>query len=1339
MRSRPTLHVLAVLATVPAGLWAQDTSTRLDPARSLTDFTVDVWTEDDGLPQNMASAIAQTPDGFLWLGMEEGLVRFDGFDFRVFRPENTPAFTTPWVTSLWPDADGTLWIGTAGGGLVRLRDGVFTAFTTGDGLPHLNVRGLHRDGRGTLWIGTEGGGLVAWDPDGTRRRFTTADGLASDFVLSVGESADGAVWVGTVDGLTRIRDGSLETFRHSDGLPGSRVNAVLGSTEGSVWVGTADGGLSRRVDGRFVTYGTAQGLSSNSVTSLHEDGAGTLWVGTNGGGLNRIVDGEVTSITTARGLPGNLILSLAGDREGGLWLGMTGAGLGRMREGIVRMLGQPEGLSADIALAMHETAEGELWIGTAGGGVNRIGADGIRSYTTAEGLAHNVVISVGSGGPNGDVWVGTPSGVSRIRDGRVTTLEVDDGLLSAQATAIAVRPDGAVWLGMPGRGLQLWDEGPRGSWSTENGLPSNFVTALHRSVSGPLWIGTRDGLARLSTGEITTTHLGAPGTPSNAVNGIFEAPSGTLWIATNGGLGRLRPDGTTTHYGPDTGPFAGQIHAVVEDSLGFLWLSSNDGIHRTSVGDLDAIDRGAIDRVSSRAFTRADGLRSDEANGGVDPAGLLRDDGSIWFPTMRGAARIEPLATVPERPAPTPVLEYVVVNDVLHPPLDDVTLGPQARTLEFHFTAPTFVAPGEVNFRYRLEGFDDAWVESGTRREAYYTALPPGSYVFRAAARRGTGPWNEIEAGQTFTLAPHVYETMWFRAFVGLGLLALAWGAYRLRVRRLEARQRELLALTTEQRRTERALRESRERLQLALDSGRMGTWEWDVATGRLSFDQATERMLGVTAHHIDDAILRIRDRVSPDDHARLAELPARIRGGAPSVDVNFSVHGTDGGPRHVELRGQTFLDEHGRPHRVMGVVADISELMDTQSALRLREEELRHAQKMEAVGRLAGGVAHDFNNLLTTILGRTQFLQESVEAPEAREDLEEIQKSAERAANLTQQLLTFSRKQVVQPRRVELDTLVADLERMLRRLLREDVILETRLAPDLPAIHADPGSMEQVLVNLVVNAQDAMPQGGRLCIETSLGTPDTAPSPEIAAAPFVVLTVSDTGDGMTEETLKHAFDPFFTTKPIGKGTGLGLATVYGIVQQCGGDIRVDTAVGEGSTFHIYLPTTHMRTGPRPQDDGHPGPDLQEPLKGAALEGHDQPEDGADDASGPAGRILLVEDDDSVRPLMQKVLTRHGYDVVHAASGDEALAICRREGNSFDLLLSDVVMPGMNGRQLAEAIRSIRPDVAVLLVSGHHEDEILKRGVDEHETAFLRKPFDAPSLIEAVDGLLAGR
>ncbi|MEX2472340.1 MAG: response regulator, partial [Gemmatimonadota bacterium] len=596
----------------------------------------------------------------------------------------------------------------------------------------------------------------------------------------------------------------------------------------------------------------------------------------------------------------------------------------------------------------------------------------------------------------------------------------------------------------------------------------------------------------------------------------------------------------------------------------------------------------------------------------------------------------------------------------------------------------------------------------------------------------------EIEADQTFTLTPYVYETLWFRALVGLGILALAWAGYRLRVRRLENRQRELLALTTEQKRTERALRESRERLQLALDSGRMGTWEWDVTTGRLSLDQATERMLGVTAHHIDDAILRIRDRVSPDDHARLAELPSRVRGGASSVDVDFSVHGTDSGPRHVELRGQTFLDEHGRPQRVMGVVADISELMDTQSALRLREEELRHAQKMEAVGRLAGGVAHDFNNLLTTILGRTQFLQESVEEAEAREDLEEIQKSAERAANLTQQLLTFSRKQVLQPRKVELDALIADLERMLRRLLREDVILETRLAPDLPAIHADPGSMEQVLVNLVVNAQDAMPQGGRLCIETSLGTPDLAPSPEIADGPFVVLTVSDTGEGMTEETLKHAFDPFFTTKPIGKGTGLGLATVYGIVQQCEGDVRVDTEIGEGTTFRIYLPAAHVPAASALDDDGHTSPDPHEPVGGLSVDGPPGTPDRGEDAA-PAGRILLVEDDDSVRPLMQKVLTRHGYEVVHAASGAEALEICRREGDAFDLLLSDVVMPGMNGRELAEAVRAIRPDVAVLLVSGHHEDEILKRGIDEHETAFLRKPFDAPSLIEAVAELLARR
>ncbi|MDZ7781102.1 MAG: two-component regulator propeller domain-containing protein [Gemmatimonadota bacterium] len=1312
MRLRPLLSFfLVTLVAAPATLAGQTAAPYLDPDRPLTELTVDLWTEDDGLPQNMASAIAQTPDGFMWLGMERGLVRFDGATFRVYDPENTPELSTPWITALWPDPDGTLWIGTAGGGLLRFRSGTFAKHTTGHGLPGNDIRALFRDTEGRLWVGTRDAGAARREDDGTFTVFTTDDGLASDFVLDIGQDRAGAIWLGTAEGLTRIEGNETRTYSRNESMPGGRVNAVLGARDGSLWAGTSDGGLVRVRDGTLTTLSTADGLSSDYVTSLYENPVGTLWVGTNGGGLNRIRDGRITSLTTADNLPGDLILSVAGDRDGGVWLGMTGAGLGRMREGLFRVVGRPEGLSTDIALALAEDAGGNLWIGTAGGGLNRLTEGGIETYTTEQGLGHDVILAVEPTATPNDVWVGMAAGgLSRVTDEGVTTFEEDDGLLTTQIADIEASPEGGVWLATGGNGLQRWNDGPAGVLTSDDGLPSDVVTTLHFADDGALWIGTQNGLGRLEDGEVAALSIGAPGTPANHVTELSTGRDGSLWVTTNGGLGRVRGS-DVSFFGPEDGPFGGQVHAAVEDTLGFVWVSTNEGIARMRVSDLE--DEGARP-VPFRMFERADGLRSNEANGGVNPAGIRRRDGSIWFPTMRGAASIQPMDSFPERPTPEPILESVVVNEVPHPIGDGTALETQHRTLEFHFTAPTYVAPEEINFRYRLDGFDDEWVESGDRRAAYYTNLPPGTYRFQVAVRRGAGEWTDASAAQTVTLEPFFHETGLFRGVAALLLLVGGGTLYRWRVRRLEDRQRELLTLTAEQQRAERALRESQNRLTLALRSGRMGTWEWDLHTGALTLDQASADALGAHPATGEEMLEALRPKLSPEDHAKLAELESQVAAGAESIHLDFAL-ATDSGARYVELRGQTFFDDQGRPDHVMGVVADVSDLMTTQAELRRREEELREAQKMEAVGRLAGGVAHDFNNLLTAILGRAHFLADHVSDTEAREDLEEIQRSAERAANLTQQLLMFSRRQVVQPQVLDLNTLIQEVERMLRRLVREDVTFETRLDPELVPVRIDPGSMEQILVNLVVNAQDAMPEGGVLRIETS-NDADT----------HAVVTVSDTGEGMTAETLEHVFDPFYTTKPVGKGTGLGLSTVYGIVQQARGEVRVDSRPGDGTTFRIYLP--------RVPDEDAPAVEATDTLPAeshATADGN-----GTDAGSRPSHTILLVEDDDAVRPLMARVLERAGYAVIEASSGSEALEITAGPNRSIDLIVSDVVMPGMSGRELSDAVREHCPDAAVLLVSGHHEDEVLRKGINEQEVAFLRKPFDTRDLVQAVRTVL---
>ncbi|MGH7636821.1 MAG: ATP-binding protein, partial [Gemmatimonadaceae bacterium] len=396
-------------------------------------------------------------------------------------------------------------------------------------------------------------------------------------------------------------------------------------------------------------------------------------------------------------------------------------------------------------------------------------------------------------------------------------------------------------------------------------------------------------------------------------------------------------------------------------------------------------------------------------------------------------------------------------------------------------------------------------------------------------------------------------------------------------------------------------------------------------------------------------------------------------------------------------------------------LVSSAIERRRSEEALVEREQQLRQAQKMEAIGQLAGGVAHDFNNLLTVINVHTDLLLMQLAEPDAmRTDIEEIARAAARAASLTRQLLTFSRKQVVQPQVLDLARVTRGVEPMLRRLIGEDVEFET-IVERVDSVLADEGEIEQVLINLVVNARDAMPQGGRLGVEVRNITVDDAlcaRHPSLRGGEYVQLIVTDTGMGMTTETMMRAFEPFYTTKEPGRGTGLGLATVYGVVKQSGGAITVDSAAGQGTTFTVYLPVT-----------GAEAPSVSVTAERRV-------------PSSTGETILLVEDEDSVRRLARRVLESQGYTVLEAINGEDALRIAQDYAGVIDLLLSDVVMPEVGGRMLAERLSGTRPDIEVLFMSGYTDDDILRRGLLERGQRLIQKPFTATTLAHEVRAVL---
>jgi nitrogen-specific signal transduction histidine kinase/CheY-like chemotaxis protein len=379
-------------------------------------------------------------------------------------------------------------------------------------------------------------------------------------------------------------------------------------------------------------------------------------------------------------------------------------------------------------------------------------------------------------------------------------------------------------------------------------------------------------------------------------------------------------------------------------------------------------------------------------------------------------------------------------------------------------------------------------------------------------------------------------------------------------------------------------------------------------------------------------------------------------------------------------------------------------------------EEQLRQAQKMEAIGRLAGGVAHDFNNLLTVISGYSELLQYRLATDQPlHKYAEHIKEAGDRATALTRQLLAFSRQQVLRPVVLDLNRAVQDVMQMLQRLIGEHIDLRVHLAPAPTFIKADPGQIEQVLLNLVLNARDAMPEGGRLTIETVNLELEEAASQRLGTAPgpCVQLTVTDTGCGMDVATQGRIFEPFFTTKDLGKGTGLGLATVYGIVMQSRGAITVDTAPGQGARFTIYFPKSDVVADDRETNQSRNA----EPVIGSET-------------------ILVVEDQDSVRGFLRNLLRLYGYDVLEASGGSEAIAICEEHAGKIDLLVTDVVMPGMSGRELAERIGAEQPAIKVLLISGYTDDPSIQTGGAQGGLAFLQKPFSPITLTQRIREVL---
>jgi PAS domain S-box-containing protein len=571
---------------------------------------------------------------------------------------------------------------------------------------------------------------------------------------------------------------------------------------------------------------------------------------------------------------------------------------------------------------------------------------------------------------------------------------------------------------------------------------------------------------------------------------------------------------------------------------------------------------------------------------------------------------------------------------------------------------------------------------------------------------------------------PALLQIRWFNlglaGCIALAVAAISWiFAYRRYRHKLLEAQKEKEHLQKLQK-ASAALKESEERLNMALEGADMGIWDWNVESGQYVFDRRWAEVAGYSLDDLPTQYKTWKELIHPEDlENTLQNLENHISGAAPNFEAEYRFRHKDGHWLWILHKGRIIQrTPEGKALRMSGTHQDISPRKRAEEKQKKLEEQLAHAQKIESVGRLAGGIAHDLNNLLTPILGHCELLFDDMPRNDPRRDsLLEISRAAEQSRDLLRQLLAFARKQTLQMKILNLNQVIQNIEQILRRTLREDILIELELTPVLPPVRGDVVQIEQILINLAVNGQDAMPNGGRLIIGTN--TRQIAPEESqtldaVAPGNYVVLTVSDTGVGMDKATQDRIFEPFFTTKEPGEGTGLGLATVFGIVKQHGAFIHCYSERGTGTIFRVFFPIQ-----------------AEKPVADTAS-------DTADSASALTGSetILLVEDQAQVRELCLKFLTKAGYKVLAAQNGVQALSLLAQHSDAIHLLLTDVVLPDLNGKSLYKHIASRRDGIKVLYMSGYTTNVISHHGVLDEEMNFIQKPFSSQALKEKVRQVL---
>jgi PAS domain S-box-containing protein len=1137
----------------------------VDPIRTVSQYLHDSWGTERGWQGGSITAIAQTSDGYLWIGTDKGLIRFDGLTFHQFQMAQPDSIWIGPVRTLLVDASGSLWILLQDTLVFRYHSGNFELIR---GETENGTTAIARGTSGTVLLTSLAEGTLAYSdnrfrslsssalltdaarvanseaPDQRATPFSWFDRLAAPttWAISMAQTEDGKIWLGTEGrGLFYLHEGRVSSA--SNGPDDTKVNCLLPLQNSELWVGTARG-LLRWNGTKLTSADVPSSLLNLDVLSILRDRDSNIWVGTSRG-LFRYNANGVSLQSTA-----GPVTALFEDREGSIWIG-SAHGLERLRDSAFVTYSLPNLKSRSMG-PLHVDSGGRTWTAPIEGGLRWL-KEGKSGVVTVDGIANDVVYSIAGTGKD-DIWVGRQQGgLTHLRYSgnsfTAKTYRQGDGLAQNRVYAVYQSRDGSVWAGTLSNGISELKNGHITSYTTQDGLAANTISSIAEGPDGTMWFGTPKGVSAMSH-KGWRTYTRNDGLPSEDVNCLLQDSTKILWVGTAEGLAYLS-DGRVHVPREVPGSLQAPIFGIEEDKNGWLWIATSDHVLRVPH---DKLLSGGVKAADVREYDQADGLESTD---GVKRSRSVVSDsaGRIWFSLSSGFSVVNPSRIDANSVPALPHIEAITADNNTANLAGSVRIPPSPRRITFDYTGLSLAAPERIRFRYFLENFDRSWSQPVAAREAVYTNLAPGSYRFRLVASNSEGLWNGPETAVALNVAPAYYQTYWFRLSCIAVFIALLWALYQMRVHQLQEQEKKF-----------RDAIETMPALAFVADSKGNRTFMnkgWLEYTG-LSPEEASASGWEKTIH--------------PDDLRRIAE---RWRGsettGQPLDHEARLRRGSDGVYRWFLIRAVPVRDKRGKIAKWCGVATDIE---DRKHAEQLQAD-LTHASRVIAMGELVASISHELAQpiTVTTAHARASLRWLQRDPP----DLTEVRKGTERiveagilASEIINRLRSLYKKTPPKRELVAINEVIGEMARMLRiEARRHGVSLRTDLKDDLPMTVADRVQIQQVLMNLILNGIEAMKDtGGVLTVKSQ--------SHEEGQ---IEVSVNDTGPGLPMDKADQIFDAFFTTKP--QGSGMGLAISKSIVESQGGRIWANGDSGLGATFHFTLPAGSAETGPPVDANSH--------------------------------------------------------------------------------------------------------------------------------------------------------